>query len=266
MYQTFLLLIPKKISVYDLAGDFIRHNFVLSVDPSTPFGGAQHLMLAVPAVLMFCMFNLLPTLLLFFYPTKAFRSCLSKCRLDTIALKIFIEKYYGCYKDGLEGGRDMRSFAGLYFFVRVFLYVVHGISTLLLVSNHDRWFPRGIVFIITTVLIALSRPYKKTYMNVFDTFLLAHLGLLCHLFSAHHGFSKNTRFVLCMLVTLAIPLAGFILASILIVFYKVFNLLKVCHNRFHSSSSSITSSVCQSDRQQLRLPTDFEIDYKTLDH
>ena len=266
MYQTFLLLSPKKITVYDLAGDIIRHNFVLSVDPSTPFGGAQHLMLAIPAVLMFCMFNLLPTLLLFFYPTKAFRSCLSKCRLDTIALKIFIEKYYGCYKDGLEGGRDMRSFASLYFFVRVFLYVLHGISTLLQVSNHDQWFSRGILFTITTILIALSRPYKKTYMNVFDTFLLAHLGLLCHLFSAHHGFSKNARFVLYMLVTLAIPLAGFILASILIVSYKVFNLLKVCHKRCHPSSSSITSSVCQSDRQPLCSPTDFEINYKTLDH
>ena len=31
-----------------------------------------------------------------------------------IKLNIFVEKFYTCYRDGLSGGRDMRSFSGLY--------------------------------------------------------------------------------------------------------------------------------------------------------
>jgi hypothetical protein len=74
--------------------------------------------MAVPALLCLCIFNFLPALLLVFYPIGAFRKCLSKCKLEILSFTLFTEKFYGCYRDGLDGGRDMRSFAGFYFLLR----------------------------------------------------------------------------------------------------------------------------------------------------
>ena len=63
----------------------------------------------------------LPVILLIFYPLKYFRKCLSKCKLNCVSINIFVEKFYGCYRDGLDGGRDMRSFAGFHFILRYLL-------------------------------------------------------------------------------------------------------------------------------------------------
>ena len=81
---------------------------LLISDQSIPCGSSEHLAFAIPAVFIF---NILPTFLLLLYPIGMFRVCLSKCRLDGIALGIFVERFYSCYRDGLDGGRDMRSFA-----------------------------------------------------------------------------------------------------------------------------------------------------------
>ena len=66
-------------------------------------------------------FNILPVLLLVLYPFKLFRRCLSKCKLDRLFVIIFVEKFHGCYSDGLDGGKDMRSFCGLYFLLVILL-------------------------------------------------------------------------------------------------------------------------------------------------
>ena len=37
--------------------------------------------------------------------------------------------------------------------------------------------------------------YKKMYMNVLDSLLLAHLAILCHLISSYPGFQHTNNFV-----------------------------------------------------------------------
>ena len=58
--------------------------------------------------------TLLPVFLLVCYPIRLFQRFLSKLRLDCVFINIFVERFYSCYKDGLDGSRDMRSFAGFY--------------------------------------------------------------------------------------------------------------------------------------------------------
>jgi hypothetical protein len=136
---------------------------------------------------------------------------LSKCKLNGLVLYIFVEKFYGCYRNGLDGGKDMRSFASLYFILRVTMFFSKGIGSVLMISNNDPYFIRGIVFIVTLVLISICRPYKEMYMNVLDILLLAHLGILCHLVSSHQGFGVQAKFEFTVIVGLLVPFAGFIL-------------------------------------------------------
>ena len=85
----------------------------------------------------------------------------------------------------------MRSFAGLYFLVRLVQFLANGIGGVLIISKNDPFLSRNIIFTITGLLIALCRPYKATYMNVLDTLLLAHLGISCHLMSSDASMSKR---------------------------------------------------------------------------
>ena len=81
------------------------------------------------------------------------------------ALNTFVEKFYSCYRDGLDGGRDMRSFASLYLFIRILCFT---------------WFEltyEAILFGVSCLVIALVRPYKKTYVNNTDVLILALLTL-----------------------------------------------------------------------------------------
>ena len=49
-------------------------------------------------------------------PVRAFKGLLFKCCQCMDFINFFVEKFYSCYRDGLDGGRGMRSFASLYFF------------------------------------------------------------------------------------------------------------------------------------------------------
>ena len=69
--------------------------------------------------------------------------------------------------------------------------------------NFDRWFIQGTIFLIGAMLIVLCRPYKKTYMNVCDTFLLCHLAMISVMSS-----QTNIRyFIPFMQVLILLPFA-----------------------------------------------------------
>ena len=82
---------------------------VMEYDPTVNCSGSKYYQVAVPAIFSLCIFNILPALLLVFYPIKVFRKCLSKYKLDSLSLAAFTEKFYWCYRDGLDGGRDIEA-------------------------------------------------------------------------------------------------------------------------------------------------------------
>ena len=187
--------------------------YVSEVDPSVDIGGMYHLTFAIPGILISLIFNILPPLLLILYPIRAFRSCLSKCHLNFIVIHIFLDKVYGCYRNGLDGGRDMRSFSGLYFLLGITAYFTvllsHAMSSYLYVS---RWFAIGTLFFIITLAVMIAKPYQKAYMNHLDTLILSNCTILCYVLSS--GF--RTHLVAQILITT--PIAVFIVS---IIFKKV---------------------------------------------
>ena len=116
------------------------------VDHSVDIGGMYHFTFAIPGILL--SHNILPSLLLILYPIQAYRLCLSKCHLNFIVIHTFLDKVYSCYRNGLDDGRDMRSFSGLYFLLGITAYFIvvlsHAMSSYLFISQ---WFAIGTGFL-----------------------------------------------------------------------------------------------------------------------
>ena len=172
-------------------------------------------------------FCLLPPILLTCYPFKFFRSCLSKCHMDTITINTFVENYHGYYRNGLDGGRDMRSLSGFYFFMVVGMCLL---PLFYFYTNKD-FFPlrnSGIATSLVALALALMRPYKKTYANVLDTLILADFSLLC-LYSDYNCNKRNSPFIesLPVRILVAGPLAVFIVVLLLRMVYKVFQMCNI---------------------------------------
>ena len=86
---------------------FSERKSVTNIDSNLEYGNREHLLFGIPAILLCCVFNVFPAIVLTLYPIRQFRKCLSKCKLDGLALKTFVEKFYSCYRNGLDGGRDL---------------------------------------------------------------------------------------------------------------------------------------------------------------
>jgi hypothetical protein len=99
-----------------------------------------------------------------------------------------MDKIYSCYKDGLNGGRDMRSFAGLYFILRIAAYLCAVLSHLMKSFLHiNHWVAVGILLFFTTLTIAIAKPYRKAYMNYWDIAILSHLTILHFVLSSRNN-------------------------------------------------------------------------------
>ena len=123
--------------------------------------------------------------MLVLYPTKAFRAL---CRLNgkhEAALLIFVEKFHHCYRDRLHGGRDTRSFSGLYFILRGVTMASQELSHLQIAAAENTWFICAILFSVVALVISYVKPYKKWYMNLVDTILLSLLALFFMLVNIH---------------------------------------------------------------------------------
>ena len=226
VYVTLVLMSCQQVKRYDVFGNFYNIKVKTIADYSVTFGSRNHLLFAIPAAILFSIYIIFLPVLLTFYPLKLFKSCLSKCRLNFISVNIFVEKVHKCYRDGLDGGRDLRSFSGLYFFLRIALYLLGPLSDSLLKINNNIWmtdaiwFPTGTVFMITALTVALIKPYQKNYMNYLDALLLSNIAFCCLVLKAE----------IHVLIIIRLLFFSPILVLILIVFTKMFFKLSTCCN------------------------------------
>ena len=89
------------------------------------------------------------------------------------ALHIFADVFQGCYKNRTDGTNDYRYFAAFYFILRIIILLLIVFSY----SSEIGW-PLSVAFLIVgSLLFALLRPYKKNWLNILDSVLLASLGL-----------------------------------------------------------------------------------------
>ena len=154
MYQVYFFFLHQWIQNRSSSCEFLGYTIVTNADLNIPFLGSGHLIYFIPALFISFVFNFLPTLLLLLCPFKMFRTCLSVCKLDGPILNTFLEKFYSCYRDGLDEGRDMRSFAAFYFISRPAIAFIGGIGSLsgVMISNNDPYFLGGVVLALAAIL------------------------------------------------------------------------------------------------------------------
>jgi len=85
------------------------------------------------------------------------------------ALHIFADVFQGCYKNRMDGKNDYRYFAALYFTVCISIFLV-----IFPLDFHTLgWTVCTIILIVASLLVALLRPYKKSWHNILDSLILA---------------------------------------------------------------------------------------------
>ena len=213
LYQSVVLMSTRYLRNFDSTvgqAVLVSKNARSMVDLSITAGNLQHICYTVTAGIVTVLFYILPTLLLVLYPIKSFRHLLSQCRLDFIALNIFIDKIHRDYKNGLNGGRDMRSLSGLYFILRVVIIVFSichydGL-------HHDVYAAGCGILLGCTLMVTWLKPYRNTYpyMNCLDTLLLANYVLIWYMVSSGLAFS-----IVLTKLLFTLPMAIFILGIIL---------------------------------------------------
>ena len=183
-------------------------------DPSLEWFGEKHLPFALPAIFILCIFVFLPALFLLLYPMKIFQKCLGCCGRRMLALHAFADVFQGCYKNGTNGTRDCRYFAGLYLIFRiVFLPALYGGS---IFGFYDEMV--SVVCLVTaSLLFLLFRPYKdNAWLNIWDStvFSLSAFVIYCLMYS---------KYVASVPIEIMEVIAALLL--VYLVFYVVYTLL-----------------------------------------
>ena len=222
LYLTTLYLQIESVHNIDSSG-VLYTTYQEAIDPSISYLSKNLSPFLIFSIIIFFTCVFLPPLLLILYPIKCFRSCLSKVHFNSLTVTIFTDKIQSRYRNGLDGGRDMRSFSAFYFFFRM---TYHSLSLIFSESIiHSTILSYGISFIMLALVVALIRPYRKTYMNVIDSLLLTTISLLY--FSE---FQKS----LTVYVLLASPVIVLMLLFLSRVIIKHKQLLLKCKNNVKS--------------------------------
>ena len=262
VFATFLLLSYSKLtcqSVQMLSSQYILKNGapymkVNLYDPSIPYMSSKHIPFVVVSLILLIVFVIPPPLILLLYPTKLFSSFLIICKVSgksRAGLQTFVEKFYGCYKDNYTGVCDRRRFSALYFYVRPIVIVLYEIRSLSISDNI--WFFAIILFTSASLLISYVQPYKKSYMTVLDTLLLAHLALLCLLASTPFD---NKLYAVSEMVLISLPLIVFLSYHTRNLFIKCLTSFKKCMCS-HAETNIVTVDSPGTDEEQKHLLPSF---------
>ena len=219
-FAAFLLLSYSKLLVVSyslLDANYLFNNrgervgpVVLYYNASIEYFSREHLPFALLAICVLLVFVIFPLLLLLLYPMRSFQRCLGYCtRIKWQFLHTFADAFQGCYKNGTNGTRDYRYFAGLYLFFRIVLLVAFIFPT------QCMWIP-----VVVSLLFAHFRPYKNDYFNIIDSlgFAIVALSVFLMVYALK---TKSFPIQLLYLIVLMIPFLYFILFILRKIFSRV---------------------------------------------
>ncbi len=190
-FATFLVLSYNKFtatSVYlltpeplvDSSGNGVTN--VLYLDGNVHFLSNEHLPYFFLALCILLTIVILPPLLLLVYPLRLIqrlsnwfgcrRAC---CQINTGGrMQMFLDTFQGCFKDGTNGTRDYRYFAGVYFILRILFFTLYAYSNTWI----QQFFVQQLLCTAAVLLFAVFRPYKKDFYNNLDATIFGVLALI----------------------------------------------------------------------------------------
>ena len=164
VHTSIVLLAPTRL--YNVSGQVV--GTVLLFDGSKQYFRPPHFYYAIAAIVVLIVFVIPPPLLLLLYPMKRFQRFLDVCRLRNNLLTAFTDAFQGCYKDGLNGTKDCRYFAGLYFIIRVIIFSLYALMT----DYNHLYLSIHIIIACVLALHSVFRPYRVDFFNKQDSLLL----------------------------------------------------------------------------------------------
>ncbi len=178
------------------------------------FLSKAHVNYLIIAFVMGFVFNILPILLLCFYPCRCFQRCLNRTRLRLQALHTFMDVLQGHYK---TEPYDLRCFSGFLLIVQVLNLFIH------LLMGPSQYYPMASYMLLIVVMsLAVARPFKNKWHNIINTalftaLLVTYLSIVFQLESDVMGIITGNNILHSFLVsvmTIAIlipPVYGFLL-------------------------------------------------------
>ena len=159
----------------------------------------KHAPFFVLAVFVMVTFVLLPTLLLLVYPLRLVEWLAARLGYCGRLLRpghrmnLFLDSFQGCFKDGTNGTRDYRYFAGVYFLLRTILFTTYAYTGIWL----QQYAVQQLVCTVAILLITIIRPYKKEFYNNLDATILGILALvnalsMYNIYYTSQGFSLSS--------------------------------------------------------------------------
>ena len=168
---SFQLLMPSR--VYDMDGNSVNIPYLYRNGTIIMTSKEYHPYLAL-ALLMVLIFNVIPLLLLAFYPFTCFQRILDifcwSCLKYKISLQIFMDAFHGCYDDSCH---HYRHFATLYLAMRFMNLVLYSVFNYKLYLS-----AASLMLTFTVVLVAMFQPYRYKYTNKFDVICLLTVVIL----------------------------------------------------------------------------------------
>ena len=163
--MSFDLLTPTR--VYRLYGDTYNYTFALYYSGDIEYFGSEHLPYAILAIVVLCVFVILPVAILALYPFSFFQKFLSLFPVRWYVLHTFVDSFQGCYKDGTEPGtRDCRWFSAVYFAYRFISFFLYGITR---TESGDYFILSSIFMLLFILLLVAFQPYKNRVARHFQS-------------------------------------------------------------------------------------------------
>ena len=203
---TGFILLPKY--VYNSQGKTI--GLVAFYSTSYPFFHRLHLPFALLSIFVSLTFIAIPPIVLLLYPTSFFQKCLTRCKMNSQALRTFVEIFNGCYKDGLRGTRDCRYFAGLYFIFRIIVMIFIPVPRQIFFNLS------ALLYFFIALLFVVVNPYKKHVYNVIDAVMFSLMGSIYFIFTMNIEYilltgHPSTPLLILTDVLYSLPLLCFVL-------------------------------------------------------
>ena len=203
-YIKFILIMYEPIVLSNIYNQTMSSvNTTMYLDPSIKIKDHERIYSFWQSIIIFIFILLPPSLLLIIFPTRLFNKVSQYLKPRWIvSIKIFVDTFNGCYKDGTDGTRDYRAVSG---------YIL---ATCLLFPSLKIWFTLQhlehfiisvsiTLFIVFTVLFAAMRPYKHSAANISGVALLAAMALL--MFSIQLFLSDKKVGFIMLTVILGLP-------------------------------------------------------------
>ena len=194
-------------------------------DASLKYFGPEHRFYGILSLVILTMFVVFPLVFMFLYPMKWFQRQLSRLRLNRSLLRVFMDSFQGCYKDGTNGTRDCRFFSGVYLLLRILLFIAYCLTLTSLFYSFAT-----ILFIAMGMIVIIVKPYKERYAiyNKVDAIMiliqaLTTASILCLIFAQIKGERFITFSVFLVAVFSTIPLL-YVSATVSLWLYKQFNI------------------------------------------